>query len=146
MAAQIFVVSGASGSGKTSLLRALQASDPELRFSISYTTRSPRPGEIDGEDYRFVRVEEFLNLIRAGLLVEYVEQFGHFYGTSRTWIHQTLQGNQDILFDVEIHGAKALKEQFPQSNFIFVLPPSLTELEHRLRHRGASPKPNCISV
>jgi guanylate kinase len=140
MAAQIFVVSGASGSGKTTLVRALQANDPELRFSASYTTRPSRPGEIDGRDYCFVSQEEFLKLIREGLLVEYVEQFGHYYGTSRTWIDQALKGNRDILFDVEIHGAKALKEHFPQGNFIFILPPSLRVLENRLRDRGSLPE------
>jgi guanylate kinase len=140
MAAQIFVVSGASGSGKTTLVRALQASDPELRFSVSYTTRAPRPGEVDGRDYCFVSGEVFLKLIREGQLVEYVEQFGHYYGTSRTWINQTLGGNRDILFDVEIHGAKALKEHFPQGNFIFILPPSLGVLEERLHNRGSLPE------
>ena len=113
---------------------------PELRFSVSYTTRAPRPGEVDGKDYCFVREEDFQRLIREGLLVEYVEQFGHYYGTSRTWIDQALKGNQDILFDVEIHGAKALKEHFPQGNFIFILPPSLAVLEQRLRDRGSLPE------
>ncbi len=140
MAAQIFVVSGASGSGKTTLVRALQDSDPELRFSVSYTTRPSRPGEVDGKDYGFVSVEEFQKLIREGLLVEYVEQFGHYYGTSRTWIDQTLLGQRDILFDVEIHGAKALKEHFPQGNFVFILPPTLRVLEDRLRDRGSLPE------
>lgn len=140
MATQIFVVSGASGSGKTTLVRALQANDPELRFAISYTTRPPRPGEIDGKDYCFVSEEEFILLIRDGLLVEYVQQFGHYYGTSRTWIDQALQGNRDILFDVEIHGAKALKEHVPQGNFVFILPPSLLVLEERLRLRGSLPE------
>jgi guanylate kinase len=140
MAAQIFVVSGASGSGKTTLVRSLQSHDPELRFSISYTTRPPRSGEVDGKDYCFVSEDEFLKLIRENLLVEYIEQFGHYYGTSRTWIDQALKGNRDILFDVEIHGAKALKEHFPQGNFIFILPPSLRELERRLRDRGSLPE------
>jgi guanylate kinase len=140
MAAQIFVVSGASGSGKTTLVRALQASDPELRFSVSYTTRTSRPGEVDGKDYGFVTEEEFIKLIREGLLVEYVEQFGHYYGTSRTWIDQALKGNRDVLFDVEIHGAKALKEHFPQGNFVFILPPNLSVLENRLRDRGSLPE------
>jgi guanylate kinase len=140
MAAQIFVVSGASGSGKTTLVRALQDSDPELRFSVSFTTRPSRPGEVDGKDYCFVGAEEFRKLIREGLLVEYVEQFGHYYGTSRTWIDQALGGNRDILFDLEIHGAKALKKHFPQGNFVFILPPTLKILEDRLRDRGSLPE------
>jgi guanylate kinase len=140
VAGQIFVVSGASGSGKTTLVKALQAGDPRLRFSVSYTTRPPRPGEVDGRDYCFVREEDFQNLLREGLLVEYIEQFGYYYGTSRTWIDQALQGGQDVVFDVEIHGAKALKEHFPQGNFIFILPPSLAALEKRLRERGSLPE------
>jgi guanylate kinase len=140
MAAQIFVVSGASGSGKTTLVRALQTNDPTWRFSVSYTTRPPRPGEIDGQDYCFVSTAAFLKLIQAGQLVEYVEQFGHYYGTSRTWIDQALTGTRDILFDVEIHGAKALKEHFPQGNFVFILPPSPEVLETRLRARGSLPE------
>jgi len=141
MAAQIFVISGASGSGKTSLVRALQAGAPGLRFSVSYTTRKPRPGEVDGEDYCFLGLEEFRGLIRDGLLVEYVEQFGNYYGTSRTWINEALQGGQDLIFDVEIHGAKALKEHFPQGKFIFIVPPSPQELERRLRQRGSLDEP-----
>ncbi len=140
MAAQIFVISGASGAGKTTLVRALQAGDPSLRFSISYTTRPPRPGEVDGRDYCFVSEEEFGQLIRDGSLVEYVHQFGHYYGTSRLWIDQALRGRQDILFDVEIHGAKALKEHCPQGIFIFILPPTPAVLEQRLRDRGHLPE------
>jgi guanylate kinase len=140
VAAQIFVVSGASGSGKTTLVKALQAGDPRLRFSVSYTTRAPRAGEVDGRDYCFVREEDFQSLLREGLLVEYIKQFGHYYGTSRAWIDQALKGSQDIIFDVEIHGAKALKEHFPQGNFIFILPPSLAALEQRLCDRGSLPE------
>lgn len=139
MAAQMFVISGASGSGKTTLVRALQAGDANLRFAVSFTTRPPRPGEIDGQDYCFVPEEEFLKLIREGLLVEHVQQFGYYYGTSRTWIDQARQGSQDILFDVEINGAKALKKYCPWGTFIFILPPNLQVLEDRLRSRGNLP-------
>ncbi|AEB08719.1 guanylate kinase [Desulfobacca acetoxidans] len=140
MAGQIFVVSGASGSGKTSLVRALQESDAKLGFSVSYTTRKPRSGEVHGEDYFFVKLDEFQQLIQDGLLIEYVKQFGNYYGTSRPWIEEALKGGQDLLFDVEIHGAKALKNHFPQGKYIFILPPSLTELERRLRQRGSLPE------
>ncbi|MGQ9919965.1 MAG: guanylate kinase [Desulfobacca sp.] len=140
MAAQIFVISGASGAGKTTLVRALQAGDPSLRFAVSYTTRPPRPGEVDGQDYCFISETEFLQLIRAGLVVEYVHQFGYYYGTSRTWLDQALKGHRDILFDVEIHGARALKEHCPQGTFIFILPPTPHVLESRLRQRGNLPE------
>jgi guanylate kinase len=139
MAAQVFVISGASGAGKTTLVRALQAGDPRLRFAVSYTTRPPRPGEVDGKDYCFVSTEEFLRLIRDGQMVEYVHQFGHYYGTSRTWIEQARHDHADLLFDVEIHGAKALKEHCPQGIFIFVLPPTPAVLAERLRGRGQLP-------
>jgi guanylate kinase len=140
MPAQIFVVSGASGSGKTTLVRALQANDPALRFSVSYTTRQPRPGEVHGQDYFFVSTEEFLKLINDGSLVEHVKQFGYYYGTSRVWIDEALEGHQDILFDVEIHGAKALKKHFFQGNFVFIVPPTSKVLEERLRDRGNLPE------
>ena len=140
MAAQIFVISGASGAGKTTLVRAIQAGDSSLRFAVSYTTRPPRPGEVDGQDYCFVSEEEFGQLIREGLLVEYVYQFGYYYGTSRMWLDQARQGHQDILFDVEMHGARALKEHYPQGVFIFILPPTPEILENRLRRRGNLPE------
>lgn len=137
MAAQIFVVSGASGSGKTTVVRALQSNDPQIRFSVSYTTRPSRPGEVDGEDYYFVTEAEFTELLQKGYLIEHVKQFGHYYGTSRQWIDQALQGSRDIIFDVEIHGAKALKKYFPKGNYIFILPPTAEVLEKRLRDRGS---------
>lgn len=139
MAAQIFVVSGASGAGKTTLVKALQAADPQLRFSVSYTTRPPRPGEEPGRDYFFVSLEEFQRLIADQVLLEYVQQFGYYYGTSRDWITEALAGDQDLLFDVEHRGALAIKEAFPEAVCIFILPPSPAELEARLRSRGQLP-------
>jgi guanylate kinase len=137
MPAQIFVVSGASGSGKTTLVRALQANDPDVRFSVSYTTRASRPGEVDGQDYCFVTEEKFTELLGEGLIIEYIKQFGYYYGTSRRWIDDALEGNRDIIFDVEIHGAKALKKYFPAGTFVFILPPTSKVLENRLRDRGS---------
>ena len=119
------------------MVRALQANDPQVRFSVSYTTRPSRPGEVDGQDYCFVTEEEFSELIREDLLIEHVKQFGYYYGTSRKWIEEALQGSRDIIFDVEIQGAKALKKFFPQGNFVFILPPTSKVLENRLRERGS---------
>ncbi len=132
----VFVITAPSGTGKTTLLKKLLASDPRLRFSISYTTRPPRPGEVPGEDYFFVSPEEFRRLRDAGALVEWVEQFGYGYGTSRQWVEETLAAGVDVIFDIETRGARALKQEFPQGTFVFILPPSLEQLELRLQVRG----------
>lgn len=136
MPGEIFVVTAPSGTGKTTLLKALLAADPRLRFSISYTTRQPRPGEAPGRDYFFVSLEEFRRLRDSGSLAEWVEQFGYGYGTSKEWIIQALESGQDLVFDLDTRGARALKESFPQATLIFILPPSFQELERRLKGRG----------
>jgi guanylate kinase len=133
---EIFVVTAPSGTGKTTLLKALLAADPGLRFSISYTTRQPRPGEVSGRDYFFVSPDEFCQLRDSGSLAEWVEQFGYGYGTSKEWISQALESGQDLVFDLDTRGARALKESFPQATLIFILPPNLQELERRLQNRG----------
>jgi guanylate kinase len=133
---QIFVVTAPSGTGKTTLLKELLKADPRLKFSISYTTRPPRPGEISGKDYFFINPEEFQRLRQTGALVEWVEQFGYYYGTSREWVRQTLGKGVDLIFDLDSRGARALKQEFPQGTLIFILPPDLKTLEERLRGRG----------
>jgi guanylate kinase len=132
----VFVVTAPSGTGKTTLLQKLLAADPRLKFSISFTTRAPRPGEVPGTDYFFVSQEEFRRLRDDGALVEWVEQFGYCYGTSRQWVEETLGSGSDVVFDIEVRGAQALKREFPQAVLIFILPPSLEQLEHRLESRG----------
>jgi guanylate kinase len=133
---EIFVITAPSGTGKTTLLKSLMAEDPRLRFSISYTTRPPRPGEIDGKDYFFVAPDEFRRLRDRGALVEWVEQFGYGYGTSRDWVQEMVESGADLVFDLDSRGGRALKHAFPQSTLVFILPPSLEELERRLRGRG----------
>ena len=140
MPGEIFVVSAASGTGKTTLLKLLLNREPRLRFSISYTTRPPRPGEVQGQDYFFVSQEEFQRLKDWGALVEYVEQFGYWYGTSREWVMQTLSQGYDLIFDVDTRGAHALKHGFPRATFIFILPPDLKTLEQRLKGRKDMPE------
>jgi len=132
----VFIVTAPSGTGKTTLLKKLLVGDPRLKFSISYTTREPRPGEIPGRDYFFVSPEEFRRLREGGALVEWVEQFDYGYGTSRQWLEETLAAGHDVIFDIETRGARALKREFPQGTFIFILPPSLEQLERRLQLRG----------
>jgi guanylate kinase len=136
---EIFVITAPSGTGKTTLLKPLLAADPRLRFSISYTTRPRRSGEVEGKDYFFVSPAEFRQLREAGALVEWVEQFGYEYGTSRKWVQEMVHSGTDLIFDLDSRGARALKNDFPQSTLIFILPPSLAELEQRLTSRGNLP-------
>jgi guanylate kinase len=136
---KIFVITAPSGTGKTTLLKPLLAADPRLRFSISYTTRPRRAGEVEGKDYFFVSPDEFRQLRDAGALVEWVEQFGYEYGTSRKWVQEMVQAGTDLIFDLDSRGARALQNDFPQSTLIFILPPSLAELEKRLTSRGNLP-------
>jgi guanylate kinase len=133
---EVFVITAPSGTGKTTLLKQLMAGDPRLRFSISYTTRPPRAGEVAGVDYFFVSAEEFARLREEGALAEWVEQYGYCYGTSRAWVTETLAAGADVVFDIEPRGARALKGEFPQGTFIFILPPSWEQLELRLQVRG----------
>jgi len=133
---EIFVITAPSGTGKTTLLKPLMAEDPRLRFSISYTTRPPRAGEIDGTDYFFVSAEEFRRLRDTGAFAEWVEQFGYGYATSREWVQQLVTSGADLVFDLDSRGGRALKQEFPQATLIFILPPSLAELERRLASRG----------
>jgi guanylate kinase len=139
VAEEIYIVSAPSGAGKSTLLRRLLTALPGLRFSISLTTREPRPGETDGQDYFFVTPEEFLRIRDQGGLLEWEELFGHFYGSSRNYVSQSLSEGFGVVFDIDVRGAKALKKSFPRATFIFILPPSLEILEQRLRKRGELP-------
>jgi guanylate kinase len=136
---EIYIVSAPSGAGKTTLLKRLLTAIPGLRFSISYTTRAPRSQEVHGREYFFVTPGEFLEIRDRGGLLEWVEQFGHYYGTSRDYVSQSLAEGFGVVFDIDVRGAKALKKTFPRATFIFVLPPSLEVLEQRLRNRGEMP-------
>jgi guanylate kinase len=111
---------------------------PELRFSVSWTTRPPRPGEREGQDYCFTSEAEFRRRIKQGEFVEWVENYGHLYGTSIRAVQSFLDQGHDLLLDVDPRGARAIKERFPAGVFIFLLPPSLAALEVRLSRRGES--------
>ena len=132
----VFVISAPSGAGKSTLIQRLLSADPRLHFSVSYTTRPPRPGEVHGVDYFFISPEDFLRLREEGGLVEWVEQFGYFYGTGTEWVRRTIRTGADALLDLEPRGAMAIKAMFPAAVLIFILPPSPEELERRLRARG----------
>lgn len=132
----VFVVSAPSGAGKSTLVQRLVASVPNLRFSISFTTRKPRPGEVDGRDYFFVDEARFDAMVREGGFVEWVEVYGHRYGTGRAWLEGQLASGMDILLDIETTGALNLRQAIPDAQMIFILPPSAAALEQRLRGRG----------
>ncbi len=132
----IIVVSAPSGTGKSTICRRLLAACPEINFSVSLTSRTPRPSEINGKDYHFISREDFQRRIDEGEFVEWVENYGQFYGTSVKVINDALNHGKDLLLDIEPRGAKAIKKQFPDAVFVFVLPPSPDELLKRLKKRG----------
>jgi guanylate kinase len=136
MPGNLFVVVAPSGAGKTSLVNELLKRDSNIKLSISYTTRAPRAGEVDGRDYHFVTREEFEKMIAAGDFLEYANVYGNYYGTSRRWIEKELAGDHDVLLEIDWQGARQLRALFPHLVGIFILPPSLAELRRRLEARG----------
>lgn len=130
------VVSAPSGAGKTTLLRKLLENSPRLSYSVSYTTRKPRPGEKHGRDYFFVSEDEFTNLVDLGFFAEWAEVHGHRYGTPLEWVQRQLAQGRDLLFDVDVQGAASLKQSLGQGLYVFILPPSREVLEQRLRARA----------
>lgn len=132
----VFVVSAPSGAGKSTLTQRLVQSVPDLIFSISFTTRKPRPGEVDGRDYFFIDDARFDAMVRAGGFVEWVQVYGHRYGTGRAWLEGVLGTGRDVLLDIETTGALNVRQAMPEARMIFILPPSAASLEQRLRSRG----------
>ncbi|WP_257307014.1 guanylate kinase [Geothrix campi] len=132
----VFVVSAPSGAGKSTLTQRLVQSVPDLIFSISFTTRKPRPGEVDGRDYFFIDDARFDAMVREGGFVEWVQIYGQRYGTGREWLHGVLTTGLDVLLDIETTGALNLRRAIPDARMIFILPPSAASLEQRLRSRG----------
>lgn len=130
------VISAPSGTGKTTLIRMLREEFPRLSYSISCTTRAPREGERDGGDYHFLSRERFLRLRDEGSFAEWAEVHGNFYGTPLAPVRDMLLQGRDVLFDIDVQGARQLKASLPEVFRIFILPPSLEELRRRLRKRG----------
>jgi guanylate kinase len=139
------VVSAPSGTGKTSICRQVLKLCPGLRFSVSFTTRQPRPGEVDGRDYHFISDDVFRQKAARGEFVEWAENYGHFYGTAEETIKASLGQGVDLMLDLEPRGAKAMKEKYPGGIFVFILPPTLAELKARLNRRGFE-KPDVIQT
>lgn len=136
MSGQLFIVTAPSGAGKTTLVRALLERDPQVHLSVSYTTRQPRPGERDGRDYHFVDLARFQAMREAGEFLEWAEVHGNCYGTSRVWLESEFRAGRDVLLEIDWQGAQQVRRSFPGAVEIFVLPPSLEELERRLVDRG----------
>jgi guanylate kinase len=132
----LYIISAPSGAGKTSLVRALLQSGVNLSLSVSYTTRPARPEEVDGRDYHFVSREAFEERLKQGEFLESAQVYGNFYGTSKTWINEALGAGRDILLEIDSQGTRQVRQVFPASVAIFVLPPSLEILETRLRNRA----------
>lgn len=133
---KLFVIAAPSGAGKTSLARALMERRPALRFSISYTTRRQRPNERDGHDYFFVDKPSFERMAAAGEFLEHARVFDNYYGTSRAQVERLLNEGQDVLLEIDWQGAQQIRSALAECRTIFVLPPSRTALEQRLRGRG----------
>jgi guanylate kinase len=132
----VYIVSAPSGSGKSTLVSELFKMVDHLNFSISYTTRPPRGSEQNGKEYFFVTREEFENMITAGEFLEHAEVFGNYYGTARRFLREAEDHGNDLLLDIDVQGAKQIKEAIPEAISIFILPPDREKLEGRLRHRG----------
>jgi guanylate kinase len=141
---QLFVISGPSGTGKGTICREL-VKDSNVVFSVSMTTRNPRPGEKDGVDYHFVTKEEFKKAIQEGELLEYATNFENSYGTPRKFVLDAIEEGKDVLLDIDIKGALSVRQAYPKGIFIFILPPSMGELRKRITGRG-SEEPEAIHV
>ena len=132
----LYIVSAPSGAGKSSLVKALLASDDRIRLSISHTTRAPRPGEENGIHYHFVKREVFLAMLAESAFLESAEVYGNFYGTSQTWLEDQMRLGHDILLEIDWQGASQVRRLIPDAISIFILPPSLEELRRRLTNRN----------
>ena len=132
---RLWVVAAPSGAGKTSLVRALLDRDSSLRFSISYTTRARRSSETDGQDYFFVSEPTFLDMVRDGAFLEHARVFDHRYGTGREHVAGLLEAGYSVVLEIDWQGARQVRERAPGSQSVFILPPSVAELERRLRGR-----------
>lgn len=137
----LLIVSSPSGAGKTTLCNRLRQDHPDLRFSVSHTTRKPRPNEQDGREYHFVDHDVFQRMIDEGAFAEWAHVHGNMYGTSVAEIEAAKRDSRGLLFDIDYQGARQIKARMPEAVGVFILPPSLAELERRLRGRGTEDEP-----
>ena len=132
----LYIVSAPSGAGKTSLVKALIDLEPQIRVSVSHTTRAMRPGEVNSVNYHFVSREDFVKMIEHGDFLERAEVFGNLYGTSQSYLQQTLDEGHDLILEIDWQGAEQVRKLMPQARSIFILPPSQQALRERLNNRG----------
>lgn len=134
----LIILSSPSGAGKSTLAKRLRAWDSSIRFSVSSTTRPPRPGEVDGKDYHFLEEGDFKSMVADGGMLEHAHVFGNFYGSPRAAVQEAIDAGQDVLFDIDWQGAQQIRNSAlgQHTLSIFLLPPSITELHRRLRERG----------
>jgi guanylate kinase len=132
----LYVIVAPSGAGKSTLVNALLEREPDIGLSISYTTRSPRPGEVPGREYFFVDKQEFQAMVERGDFLEHAEVYGNWYGTSRRWIEKTRAAGSDVVLEIDWQGARSVKALFPDMSFIYILPPTIEVLRQRLVKRG----------
>lgn len=133
----LFIVSAPSGAGKTTLVRGLLERDPQIGLSVSHTTRTARPGEVDGVAYHFVSIDTFDAMRAAGDFIESAHVHGNYYGTSRRWLEERLNAGHDVLLEIDWQGAQQVRALFPEAVSIFILPPSFEALAQRLTGRGS---------
>lgn len=136
MSGTLFVISAASGTGKTSLVKALLESTDRLVVSVSHTTRAPRPGELEGVHYHFTTVDSFMARVGEGGFLEHAEVFGNFYGTARSTVEDALAADNDVILEIDWQGAQQVRRQFPEALTVFIVPPSRDALRQRLQSRG----------
>ncbi|WP_248799147.1 guanylate kinase [Pseudomonas sp. MWU13-2105] len=132
----LYIISAPSGAGKTSLVKALIDAEPQIRVSVSHTTRAMRPGEANGVNYHFVDRAEFVRMVEHGDFLEQAEVFGNLYGTSQSHLQQTLDEGHDLILEIDWQGAEQVRRQMPAARSIFILPPSQQALRQRLTNRG----------
>jgi guanylate kinase len=142
----VFVISAPSGSGKTTLVNELRKIVPDLEFSVSYTTRPPRGSEHNGRDYYFISREEFERMLAKDEFLEHADVFGNYYGTAKRFLREARARGDDLLLDIDVQGAKQIKEKLPEAVSIFILPPSKDVLEWRLRNRSQNEHVNSEEV